>query len=272
MNKFSVVMPLYFNENPMFFKEAVESLLNQTLIPDELIIVVDGPVGEKLQTELDIFSDNKKIKIIWLEENHGIGFARKKGIEKASHNILAVMDSDDISIKKRFELQLPFIVKENFEVVGGLIEEFDKEIGDTGLIRKLPILCKDIYKYGKWRMPVNNVTLMFTKDVYDKAGGYPELRSGEDWHLVAKWLANGAKFYNLNSVIVNVRGGPEMIKRRKTFNFQYHQLKVFPFMYKLKYIGIFHLFMNIFIRLILMVMPTLVTKYLYKFFLRSNKR
>ena len=270
MNKFSVVMPLYFKENPIFFREAIESILNQTLTPDEIVLVVDGPVGRDLENELIALKDNKIIKIIRLEKNQGIGIARRTGVDNTSHNILAVMDSDDISVKNRFETQIPFILNGHADVVGGFIEEFDQEVGDIGLIRELPTECKDIYKFGKWRMPVNNVTLMFTKDVYETAGGYPNLRSCEDWHLVTKWLANGVKFHNIDSVAVNVRGGLNMIKRRRSINFQYHQLKVFPLMYKLKYIGTYHLFMNIFIRLILIIMPTFTTKFLYENILRKR--
>tara|TARA_B100000963_G_scaffold152543_1_gene132884 strand:+ start:736 stop:1572 length:837 start_codon:yes stop_codon:yes gene_type:complete len=267
---FSVVMPLYFKENHEYFAKSLQSLIDQTLQPSEIIIILDGQIGDDLKKVIDRYKNNEIIKIIKLEKNHGIGYARRVGIENCSTNIFAVMDSDDICNIRRFELQYNKIIEGEFDVIGGYIEEFDEEVGDLSMIRKLPLRNEDIYKYGKWRMPVNNVTLMFTREVYEMVGGYPDLRSGEDWHLVAKWLANKVKFCNLDEVLVYVRGGKDMIKRRRTFNFQFHQLKVFPYMYKLKYIGFFHLFANVLIRLILIIMPTLVTTFLYKKILRKN--
>lgn len=272
INGFSVIMPLYCNENPDNFIQSMNSLLNQTLCPNEIIVVVDGEVGPKLNKAIERYCNHELVIIVKLEKNYGIGYARKIGIENCSTNVFALMDSDDISHNKRFEIQYNELLKGEFDIIGGHIEEFEKKVGDLSFVRKLPLQNDEIYRYGKWRMPVNNVTLMFTRDIYNKVGGYIPLRSGEDWHLVAKWLANNARFHNLDKILVYVRGGSNMIKRRRTSLFQFSQLKVFPYMYKLGYINFFQLTVNVSIRLIINILPASFTSFLYSSFLRKKKK
>ena len=270
MNKFSVVMPVYFKESPNQLRSAIESITKQTLMPDEIVIVLDGPVGDNLHEVIDEFQSYNLIKVFQLQTNSGAGVARKKAIEVAQYNIIALMDSDDISCKDRFKKQIAKILNGEAKVVGGWIEEFDKEPNDAGIIRKLPTTHNDIYKYGKWRMPVNNVTLMFTRDVYDNVGGYSNQSKSEDWNLIVRFLASGVKFYNIPDVLVNVRAGQDMFIRRRGWTQVFSQLNIFPLMYKLKYIGLFHLIANVSIRLLLRLMPIGLTSYLYRNFLRHK--
>ena len=269
-NKFSVIMPVYFQESPNQLRAAIESIVNQTLIPNEIIIVLDGPVGDNLHEVIDEFKTCNLIKVIKLDTNSGVGVARKKAIEIAQYDILALMDSDDISCKDRFEKQISKILSQEANVVGGWIEEFDKEPHDTGIIRKSPVTHDEIYKYGKWRMPVNNVTLMFTREVYNDVGGYSDQSKSEDWNLIVRFLANGVKFYNFPEILVNVRAGQDMFLRRRGWTQVFSQLYIFPLMYKLKYIGLFHLIANVSIRLLLRLMPISLTSYLYRNFLRQK--
>jgi len=270
MNKFSVIMPVYYKEEPERLRLAILSLIEQTLLPDEIVVVLDGPVGESLNKVLKEFDHLNFIKVIRLKENLGVGMARKTAISEAKYNILALMDSDDISYKNRFKLQIKEIINKRAQVVGGWIEEFSSSPGDLKVIRKLPINHDEIYKFGKWRMPVNNVTLMFTREVYDAAGGYTEQTKSEDWNLFVRLITTGAKFYNVPEVLVYARAGEDMILRRRGWTQIITQLSIFPLMYKMKYIGFYHLFLNIFIRINLRFLPAGVTSYLYKKVLREN--
>lgn len=271
MNKFSVIMPVYFQECPDQLRASIQSIIDQTLIPDEIVIVLDGPVGDNLRDVIDEFGSYNLIKVIQLETNSGAGVARKVAIEAAKYNILALMDSDDISCKDRFEKQISKIITQEAMVVGGWIEEFDKKPNDLGIIRKLPTNHDEIFKYGKWRMPVNNVTLMFTRDAYDDVGGYSDQRKSEDWNLIVRLLANDVKFYNIPDILVYVRAGQDMLIRRRDWTQTISQLKIFPQMYKLKYIGVFHLIANVSIRIFLRLLPTGLTSFLYQKFLRQKK-
>ena len=271
VEKFSVVMPVFNGDDLDFFKQAIDSILNQTKKPNEIIVVIDGPVNEELEQEIKDLSQHESISTLYLDENQGVGVARREAIKRTKNDIIALMDADDISLGSRFEKQLKIISSNHADVVGGWIEEFDESIHDLDKVRKLPIEHEDIYRFGKWRMPVNNVTLMFTKEAYEKAGGYSSKRKCEDWDLVTRMLVNGSIFYNIPEVLVNVRAGEKMVKRRRSFTHFISELMVFPMMYRNGYINLMHLIINMSGRLILRIMPRGLTSYLYSIALRQSK-
>lgn len=268
--EFSVILPVFYKEVPERLKQAIQSLFDQTIIPDEIVIVLDGPIGDDLNNILDEFRNDKRIKIIKLTENMGVGVARKTAIKEAKHDILALMDSDDISCNYRFEKQLHKFKEGEFQVIGGWIQEFRNKPEDLASIRKLPSSHNEIYKFGKWRMPVNNVTLMFSREAYNRAGGYSDLSACEDYHLVVNLIATGSQFFNIPEILVHVRAGEDMITRRRDWTSQINALKIFLLMYKLKYIGIFKLFANVTLRISLRFLPIKAIAYLYKIVLRSK--
>ncbi len=106
--KFSVLMSVYRNDSPEFFRQAIESVtVRQSLPPSEVVLVVDGPVPASLEREIrKSVKDIPNIRPVWLEKNGGLGNALRVGMENALHEIVARMDSDDIAVPDRFELQL----------------------------------------------------------------------------------------------------------------------------------------------------------------------
>ena len=269
MSKFTVVMSVYISDSPVYFVDAVNSLLNQTRLPDEIIIMVDGPVDNNLNEVIEMYASNAYIKIIRLKENIGLALSRKKAIKHATNEVIAVMDSDDVSVSNRFEKQLPLIVNENAGVVGGWIEEFVNEPRDKGKVRKTPINHKEIFSFGKWRNPINHVTLMFTKEAYDSVDGYSSVRHSEDWDMISRMLIKGIIIKNIPEVLVHVRAGDEMIQRRRDISQLKGEMKLFIKMYRIGYINFMHLFGNIFIRVILRSLPKFITKFTYNSFLRK---
>ena len=266
--KFSVIIPVYFGDKASFFRKAINSIINQTLPPDEVIISIDGPISEDLREEIKDIKANKIFSILDQKINKGVGVARKEAIKIAKYDVIALMDSDDISLESRFEKQLKIISEAKAEVVGSWIEEFENIPNDLGSIRKLPTTHDEIYEFGKFRMPVNNVTLMFTKKAYVRVGGYSEQRNSEDWNLIARMLAKGIIFHNIPEVLVYARAGESMVTRRRSYSHFINELKVFPEMYSLKYINLFHLIANILIRVLLRVLPQKLTSLTYRKILR----
>jgi Glycosyltransferases, probably involved in cell wall biogenesis len=110
--KFTLSMGVYKNDNPTFFKIAVESAtIKQTLPPNELVIVVDGPIPssidhvlEELTTEIPI-----PINVIRLSQNVGHARARQTGLKASKYPIVAIHDSDDICHPERFEKQIEYM-------------------------------------------------------------------------------------------------------------------------------------------------------------------
>ena len=152
-NCFSVLMAVYKKEQPLFFKEALRSVFEQSLIPNEVVLVKDGPLTEELeQIIVDFSSKNEQLKVITLEKNQGLGEALRIGLNACSFDLVARMDSDDICKPYRFEKQIAFL-KEHKEItiVGSWIEEFSDCKEEIEAIRELPqeVTTKNIYEMEK---------------------------------------------------------------------------------------------------------------------------
>lgn len=271
MSEISVIMPVHSAIDPEHFNQAVISILNQTLTPSECIIIVDGPVKQYLKKQLMKIEQNSIVNVIYLKKNSGPGVTRSIGIDNAKSDIIALMDADDISLPERLEKQYKIINRGNIDVVGSWIEEFRVLPGDLKKVRVVPEDHSKIYRFGKWRMPVNNVSLMFTKESYKKAGGYTDQKRNEDWSLIVRMLVNDCKFYNIQEVLIKARAGENMIIRRRGWDHFFLGLKIFFMMYKLGYINYFHFITNLVIRVIVRLLPIKVTNILYEKFLRSKK-
>lgn len=119
----SIVMPVYNRENLVEF--AIESILNQTFIDFEFIIVNDGSTDKTLEKILS-FEDNR-IKIINNQKNSGIVFSRNIGITSALGNYISMFDSDDIALPNKLEIQYNFLEKNpEFAMVGSWVKWIDE--------------------------------------------------------------------------------------------------------------------------------------------------
>ena len=271
MQNFSVIIPVYELESPDFLSDAISSIINQSRVPDEIIVVVDGPIGAELNNVIENLTDNNVI-VIRLKQSMGPGAARHAGILKSKNNIVALMDSDDISRSYRFEKELDILIKENVDVVGGWIEEFNSTPGDLNQLRITPKRHERIVLFGKWRMPVNHVTLVFKKEAYFSAGGYKSMHYAEDFDLISRMLSVGIKFHNIQKVLVDVRVGNKMHNRRRGINFLTAELKVFSEMYSSGYIDIWQYICNIIIRVFIRLLPSKIMPYLYMILFRKGPR
>ena len=154
-------------------------------------------------------------KVIYLKDNQGHGNARRKGLSECTNDLVALMDSDDISLEKRFEKQLlKFAENESIDVCGGQIAEFVNSEDNIRSIRSVKLCDSDIKKDLKKRCPMNQVTVMFKKQAYNLAGGYIDWFCEEDYFLWARMAKNNCIFTNVNDVLVNVRTGLGMSARR----------------------------------------------------------
>ncbi|MDA8905261.1 glycosyltransferase [Candidatus Thioglobus sp.] len=269
-NNFSVVMSVYNGDIPQFLKEAYISVIEQSLVPSEIVIIVDGPVGASLKEEIKRIATNKIVNCIWLEVNMGRGAARDIGILNAKNTIIALMDADDVSDHRRFEEQFSVMKNSDYDVIGGYISEFKSYPEESFLIRKVPLFHSEIVKRGKFIQPMNHVTIMFNKYIYTKVGGYKNLKFIEDYDLIYRLISIGAKFTNIPKILVNVRVSNDQYHRRKGINYFLEEVKLQNEMYRSKYISLFILIRNLLIRLIIRFLPTFIFKFITKNFLRKS--
>lgn len=217
MRKFSVLMSLYIKEKAEFFSECMESILNQTVTPDEIVIVLDGPISEEVKTVLEKYATNYPsfINVVPLEKNVGLGLALKEGIIHCKNELIARMDTDDICRKDRFELQLmEFEKKPELDICGSHIIEFETDISNILSKRIVPLFQEDIKKYQRQRSAFNHMTVMYKKSAVLKAGNYEDCPLMEDDVLWVKMIRSGAVCSNVDDFLVYARTGKAMIERR----------------------------------------------------------
>jgi glycosyltransferase involved in cell wall biosynthesis len=270
--RFSVSMCVYKNDNPSHFSNALESVINQTLVPDEIVLVVDGPVPETIEKIINIYEYKTWFKVIRLETNVGHGNARRVGLENCSYDLVALMDADDICIPNRFEKQIEcFKNYSDLSIVGGNINEFIGSVDNVVAIRQVPKKDNDIKKYLMKRCPFNQMTVMFKRSEVVKAGGYLDWYCNEDYYLWIRMSLSNATFKNIDECLVYVRVGNEMYKRRGGFKYFMSEAKLQLYMFKNNIIGVQTLIYNIIIRFIVQVMmPNSLRGYIFKKFARQS--
>lgn len=216
--KFSVLMSVYHKENPNYFKEALDSILfNQTLKPDEFVLVVDGRVNNDLNKIINEYEKNYEVilRVYRLENNVGLGKALNYGLSKCTYNLVARADSDDINVPERFQLQIDKFKNDNsIDVLGGFIDEFDDDYTSPINLKKMPLKHNDLCRMAKKRNPINHMSVMFKKRAIIDAGAYKHLPYLEDYYLWIRVLNNAGKLENLDKYLVNVRVGNGMLFRR----------------------------------------------------------
>lgn len=214
--KFSVITSVYKNDNPEFVARAIDSItVEQTLKPDEVVLVVDGPVNNDLDTLIKKYESDPLFRVIRFSENKGLGNALKTGVQEARNAILARMDSDDVSAPDRFEKQIRYLeMHPDCDVVGGQMSEFIGDESNIIGIREVTLEPDAINLNLKKRCPLNHVTVMMRKDKVLEAGNYQDWHYNEDYFLWIRMFLHNARFANLADTLVNVRVGKEMYKRR----------------------------------------------------------
>ena len=274
-NKYSVLMSVYKKDSPEYLQIALKSIYEQQSIkPDEIVIVVDGPIPENLREVLDSFKKDKEkiVKIIQQEQNKGLGEALKKGTEYCTGNYIFRMDSDDISVFDRFEKQINYIEKHsNIDVLGGNIAEFQKSIDEENKrLRVCPMNHEDIVKMGKKRNPMNHVTVCIKKEALVNSGGYQSLLYLEDYYLWLRMIVNNCKLENLNETLVLVRVGNGFEGRRSTKKYIEGWKTLQNFMKKNKMINFLEAKLNMIYIRVFVSTPPWLKKIIYKFILRKT--
>lgn len=270
---YSVLMSVYKNEKVPFFREAVDSVLNQTERPEQIVLVRDGEVYEELQAAIDAYiSEYPDIfTYVPLEVNGGLGNALRVGLLECRNELVGRMDTDDICLPDRFEQQLRFLEEHpDVDIVGGNISEFFQSPEHIVDYRIVPEQHDDIITYLKSRSPMNHMTVMFKKSTLLAANSYEPFYLFEDWYLWVKLYLHGARFANLASVLVNVRV-LDMAKRRGGMKYYKSCLKLLKFMKANKVIGTFAYLKTAAVRFIgYVLMPNKLREWAYKKLLRKK--
>lgn len=213
MNNFSVLMPTYDRDDLcMLFEQAVDSCLENTLLPDKIIIVIDGPVRDIFRSKIERYEKLDRILVVWLPKNVGIARALNEGLKHVHTKYVVRADADDINRPSRFEAQLEILLK-GYNVCGGAICERDM-VGNELAIKRCPSDHEDILKYSLRRCPFNHMAVAFEHEWVMNLGGYPDIYLKEDWALWTLLIEAGALTQNSQEIFVDATTDVNMYRRR----------------------------------------------------------
>ena len=271
-NNFSVLMSIYFKENPVFFDQAMLSITDrQSLKPNEIILVLDGDLTQELSAMVDKWNDKiSSLKVVPLDRNVGLGDALKIGLDNCSNDLVARMDTDDISHPDRFKIQVQYM-EENLDcdIVGSFVTEFDDDPDAIVSSRLVPVEHKEIVKGAQTRSPFNHPSVMYRKYSVIKAGNYKKFHGFEDYYLWVRMIMDGACCFNIDKPLVNMRSGCAMLSRRGGISYAINEIKLQYKFLEIGFISNFIFMRNILIRTPFRLIPNVVRSYLYKI-IRKN--
>lgn len=270
---FSVLLSVYVKEKPEYLDECLNSIFENTILPNDVVIVKDGPLTKELDDILNKYAKKyASINIVALEKNSGLGIALNHGLKYCKNDLVARMDTDDICDKKRFAVQLQAFEKnKNASVVGGYITEFIDTPENIVSIRKVPTNFESLKSYSKKRNPVNHVTVMFNKKDIIEVGGYQKVKDVgyEDYDLWIRLILRKKLIVNIDNVMVNVRVGSDMYKRRGDKKRLKTALYFRKKLWKVGYYSFFHYIYYSVQTIAFACVPSFVRKILYKNILRK---
>ena len=257
-SKLSVLMSVYQSDVPEQLDAAINSVVNQTWPPDEIVLVEDGPITESLASVVNKWTDKfpEMFRIVALPTNVGLGAALKAGMEKCSHEIIARMDADDIATPDRFEKQLAFLKKNpHISVVTSWMGIFEDDPDDILFERRLPTTHEKISKLAKFRSPINHAASTFRRSAVISVGSYPNWRKGQDYPLYVRMLQAGFKMACIPEVLYKQRYNHTLAARRHNLSAYLLQMRLQKQLLKTGFISFPRFITNIVIRTIACMLP-----------------
>lgn len=221
-NPVAVILPVYKNDNPSWFKLAIDSILEQTYDNYHIYVGVDGPVDDNLLSVFRCYEHSNKITFVKFEENRGLACVLNDLLEicfKNGYDLIARMDADDISLPERFEKQLFFFDQHpDIDVIGGWVSWINEKGESIGKIDRTPESPEDNFIFFATRNPLTHSSVMFRKSFFEKAGCLyrPDHKKNQDTLLWYDGLMRGVKIGNVQDVILNFRATKEMYASRRS--------------------------------------------------------
>lgn len=271
-NRLTVIISFHAADNPTWFVQAAESVLSQTLSPEFMIITVDGQIPEG--HELAIEHIRRQVRGTQISElradTQDRGRILGMAVESASTNFIAIMDADDISHQQRFEKQAALLSgNPDIGVVGSSIKEISPTDSSYSCFRKVPLDVCEVREYAKLRNPVNNMSVMFRREIILAAGNYRSMPNFADYWLWVRVLHNGDFIANIDEPLVVARAGEGLARRRRGLKYVKDEFRFIRACHKLGFLSITECCRNAIIRLPVRFLPERAFNFVLRKFLRS---
>lgn len=268
---YSILMSVYSEEAPENLANSLQSMFSQSYKTDDFVLVCDGPLTPELDEVIEWFQVRyPSLHVHRMPSNKGLGPALNYGLNQCRNEIVARMDSDDVSLSDRLSKQIEILLREQLDVVGSLIAEFYEDIDDVRNIRQVPEIHEAIREFAKVRNPVNHVSAVFRKSSVISCGGYVDMAFAEDYYLWLRMLVRGYRFQNLQEVLVMVRTGDDMYRRRSGIKLSVSQVRLLHFMRGTGLIDWAEFLTGSLVRVGGSLLPTTIRRFIYERFLRTR--
>ena len=270
---YSVLMSVYYKEHPDYLRQSMQSIYDQTVSTDDFVLVCDGPLTPELDAVISSMQQQfgSRLHVCRLLKNGGLGKALNFGIGQCKNDLVARMDSDDVSRPDRCQRQLAIFQNHpEYSLVSGIVEEFSDTITNVSVRRIVPEHQDDIITFAKKRNPFNHPCIMYKKSDVEAAGGYQDFYLLEDYYLWIRMLQNGFIGYNLQEPLLWMRAGNDMYKRRGGWKYVQSQHNLFKYMAQTGFITGRQYQVQSVVRLIGAVVPNWLRAFLFKKILRSS--
>lgn len=268
--QYSVLLSLYYKEKPEYLRNSLDSVFNQTLVSNDVVLVEDGRLGDALESVVKEYEERyPQLHVVRFEKNRGLGFALNDGLTYCKHELVARMDTDDIAKPHRMEKQFAFMqAHPEIGMIGSWIDEFITDIHQIESVRKVPEHPKEVMEYAKKRCPVNHPTVMYRKLEVLKVDGYQTQYFPEDYFLWIKMLMAGCQVYNMQESLLWFRYDPETFKRRGGWKYACDEAITQYRILKMGFISFPRFVMNMCIRFTARIIPNSLRSLIYTRLLR----
>jgi len=265
--KYSVLMSVYAKEKPEFLRQSMESMFSQTVLTNDFVLVCDGLLTPELDAVIREMQDKhgEFLHIVRYSDNRGLGRALNEGLKHCKNELVARMDSDDISYTDRCEKQLA-VFEEHSEVsvCSGIVEEFSINYDIIDAKRIVPETHDEIIKFARSRNPFNHPCVMYRKSDVEAVGSYQDFYLLEDYYLWIRMLMAGYQGYNIQEPLLHMRAGVDMYKRRAGWKYAETQIRLFRFMKDSGLIGNSKFVTSCLIRGGAAIVPNWLRKFMFK--------
>lgn len=276
---YSVLMSVYKGEKGEYLRLAMNSMWNQTVPTDDFVLICDGPLTDALDEVIEEMQQlhPTTLRVIRFRENQGLGNALQVGVRECKNELIARMDSDDISRSYRCERELEvFETNPDFSIVGSVIEEFAEMDSGASIPtainarRVVPEKPDEIIQFAKKRNPFNHPSVMYRKKAVLNVGNYQDVRYMQDYYLWTHMLIAGFKGYNIQEPLVWMRAGSNLFKRRSGKLYRDIQLKLFKYMREQRFISSSQYVKSCILRIGSSMVPNWLRQFMFKKLMRET--
>ena len=211
----SVVLNIWGNDNEDSLIRSLQSIRRQNHKPDEVLIVVDGPISERMQRIIQVFVKSVSFLVtqIDLPIATGLWNARNVGIRAAEYEFIAVHDADDVMHPDRLRIQLNHFESAEIDVLGSPVYEFDA-ISERVLGLRMLAGNDLLTRKMLWQNVINHSSVMLRKSAVLGVGGYRNVHLAEDYDLWLRLICAGKNLCTTDFVLQAFSVDSDLNKRR----------------------------------------------------------